>query len=143
MVRWPRKAEFQDFIEVLQEGDYTVGKYLPRIDDNWYEVIASCVGYVAETSHYDEEATFMDICARLLYKIAKRHELGDGNKRSSVIALYLFCLINDYYIIDPAVIKQLAKRVASTKGRMNEALMRKRLVSVLEQTIEKAPEDLD
>jgi death-on-curing family protein len=136
MVSYPSKQDFQVFIKVLQEGNYPIKRYLPPIDKEWYEVVSSCVQYAEHTSHY-EKLTFAETCARLLYKVAKRHELGDGNKRSSVMVVFLFCLVNDYHLYSPAIIKQLAKRAASTKGRMNETIIRKRLANVLKKVIKK------
>ena len=133
-VNYPNEAQLRLFATELKSGEYRVSKYLPPIDENWYATIGSCIAYVEQTAHY-EDTTFMEVCARLLYKVAKRHELGDGNKRSSVIALYLFCLVNDYIILSPALIKKQAKRIAATKGRANEAMMRKRIALVLEEII--------
>ncbi len=134
MIQYPTKRDFQIFIEVLREGDHPIKKYLPPINEGWYEAVSGCSEYVRHTSHY-ESLSFVETCAYLLYKVAKRHELGDGNKRSSVMAVFLLCLVNDYYILDPAIIKQQAKRVASTKGRHNERLLRKRVAVVLERHI--------
>lgn len=136
MVNYPSKEDFETFIDILQEGNYKIKKYLPPINKEWYEVVSGCVQYIEHTSHY-EKLSFAEICARLLYKVAKRHELGDGNKRSSVMAVFLFCLVNDYHVYSPAIIKQLAKRAASTKGRMNEVTMRTRLAKVLRKIIKK------
>ena len=135
---YPSKEDFHTFIQVLQEGNYSIKKYLPPINEQWYEVVSGCVEYVEHTSHY-EELSFSEVCARLLYKVAKRHELGDGNKRSSVIAVYLLCLENDYYISSPAIVKQQAKRAAKTNGSMNVSTLRKRLALVLEKIMEKIP----
>jgi prophage maintenance system killer protein len=131
---YPTKGDFKNFIEILQEGNYPVKKNLPPISEKWFEIISSCVDYVGTTAHY-EDLSLIEICSRLLYKVAKRHELGDGNKRSSVMAVYLFCVLNDYFIWKPAVIKQQAKRAAATKGRVNELVIRKRIATVLEKVI--------
>lgn len=142
MVSWPTESQLRGFIKALYENpSYTVSRYLPRIDDHWYESVMGCIQYVEHTSSYEDESSFIDICSRLLYKVAKRHELGDGNKRSSVMALYLFCILNDYFIVEPRIIKQQAKRIASTKGRDNEALMKRRVAAVLAGTILKMREE--
>lgn len=133
---YPSKTDLQNFIEILKEENYSVKKYLPPTSEKWYETVSNCIQYVESTSHY-ENLSFVEICARILYKVAKRHELGDGNKRSAVIAVYLFCILNDHYILKPLVIKQQAKRVATTKGRINETTMRKRIAKVLENILRK------
>lgn len=127
---YPDESDFRSFVGIIKASNFRIKKYLPPIDDKWYEVISECVQYVHTTEHY-EDLSFIEVCARILYKVAKRHELGDGNKRSSVMAVYVFCLLNDYYINDPQTVKKQAKRVAATKGRLNEATMRKRIALVL------------
>ena len=72
-----------------------------------------------------------------MYKIAKRHELSDGNKRSAVIAVYLFCILNkeSFTIDDPEQLKNQVKRIAKTKGRLNEKMMRDRVADSLKEII--------
>ena len=71
----------------------------------------------------------------MLYKIAKKHDLGDGNKRSAVMCTFIFCFLNDYAVISPAKLKAEAKRIASTKGRKNEEIMKKRVAKNLESIL--------
>lgn len=135
---FPDENDLRIFVEILQKGNYAITKYLPPISEDWFSVVSACIAYVRDTSTY-EPCSFVGCCSRLLYKIAKRHELGDGNKRSSVIGVYLFCLLNNYRITDPTTLKQQAKRVAMTKGRLNEELMRQRVTAVLETIIVPRP----
>ena len=132
---YPDKGDFLIFIDLIRDSNYAVRRFLPPISEEWFELISNCVVYVEQTSSYENNLSFHEVCARILYKVAKRHELGDGNKRSSVMAVYLFCLLNDYSILKPEIIKQQAKRAAKSKGRMNEELMRGRIASVLEKVI--------
>lgn len=132
---FPDETDLRIFIRFLRERNTTITRYLPSIDEEWYRIVIDCINYVRDTSHY-EECTVIECAARILYKIAKRHELGDGNKRSSLMGVYLFCLLNDYYILDPAAIKEQAKRIAKTKGRSNEELIRKRVAEKLKEVIE-------
>ncbi|MBC7981661.1 type II toxin-antitoxin system death-on-curing family toxin [Candidatus Parcubacteria bacterium] len=130
-----KEKDFRDIIHILQNGKFDMKKYLPPVGERWYKVVTECSDYVTSTSHYEGEANFYDICARLLYKIVKKHELHDGNKRTAVISVYLFCLMNDYLILNPEDIKKLAKRIASTKGGDNEIMIRKRISKSLEGVI--------
>lgn len=58
--------------------------------------------------------------AHVLYKICKNHYFIDSNKRSSLIVLYLFCIINGYAITcSPEVIKKLAEDTAMIEGSQN------------------------
>jgi len=134
---YPTKSDFEFFVGLLTEENYPIAKYLPPVNKNRYQSVDECVRYVEETAYYDP-CTIYEECARLLYKITKKHELADANKRSAVIAVYLFCVLNDYVISDPEELKRQAKRIASTRGRVNENLLRKRVASNLQDIVERA-----
>jgi death-on-curing family protein len=129
------EQDLRAFIRVIQNGNYEIKKYLPPITENWYKTVSECSDYINSTAHYEKDLSFREMAARLLYKIVKKHELRDGNKRSGVIATYLFCIINDHLILKPGGIKNLAKKIASTKGRTNEPLIRKRVAKSLANII--------
>jgi len=131
---YPNEDDFRVFIDILNKGNYTIKKYLPYIDDEWYKVVLSCVNYVKDTSRY-ENLDIYEVTSKILYKVSKKHELGDGNKRSGVISVVLFCLVNDFYIKNPAYLKNLAKRIAKTRGRINEDLLRERIAKCLKSTM--------
>ncbi|MFZ4500246.1 MAG: type II toxin-antitoxin system death-on-curing family toxin [Minisyncoccia bacterium] len=124
---YPEKEDIELFVQVLREGKYTINKYLPRTDARWFTVVSECIDYVRHTSSYENDCTLHEVAARILYKIAKRHELEDGNKRSAVIGVYLFIVVNDHYMIYPNGVKYQAKRVAATKGRVNEEIIKDRV----------------
>jgi len=129
---YPHKKDLQQFIEIIRDKKYPIGKYLPSTDADWYSAISECIEYVEHVSHFNKDSLLHDAAATLLYKIAKRHELGDGNKRSAVIVVYIFYILNDYFISDPKELKVQAKRIASTKGRKNEDVIKKRIAKSLE-----------
>lgn len=131
---YPDRDDMEFFVRLLKDGNYSVSKYLPSIDDYWYEHIGHCIDYVQMVAQY-EPCEFHECAARLLYKIAKRHELGDGNKRSSVIAVYLFTILNDKFVTNPRRLKEEAKRAARSKGRENETLIRSRIMKELQEII--------
>lgn len=120
------------FVSVLNEGEYPIKKYLPHIDEEWYDMVSECMNHFKNSSAYEQELSIYEMAAKILYKIAKRHELGDGNKRSAVIAVFCFCLVNECAVISPQKLKQLAKRIASTRGRNNEELIKRRVARDLE-----------
>lgn len=128
---YPDDDDFRIFIGVIKSDQYPISKYIPAIDNNWYKTICDCVDYVRNTAHYEQNAELQDCAARMLYKVAKRHELGDGNKRSAIIAVYLFVMLNGYYCGDPAALKREAIRAARSKGRTNEEMIRKRIARVI------------
>lgn len=123
---FPNRKDIEFFVDLIQKGNYSIKKYLPKIDENWFAAISDEMMYIEQTCMYEPNLEVHEILAKIIYKVAKRHELSDGNKRTSVIAAYLFCLLNDYYIKSPKAMKNLAKRIARTKGRKNEDLMRRR-----------------
>jgi len=132
-ISYPNEAAFRLFIDLISREDskHKIKKYLPHINDEWYKIITDCMYYIQYTSQYEREQSCPELAAKILYKIAKRHELGDGNKRSAVIGVYLFALINDYLIGDPQKLKIQAKRAALTKGRKNEDMIKKRITASL------------
>lgn len=132
---YPDRDDFKLFVEILREKPYRISKYLPHTDEEWLDIIVDAVSYVAGTSQYIENTDFYQSAARLLYKVAKRHELNDGNKRSAVIATYLFCIVNDWSIKDPAGLKQEAIRAARSRGRQNEAMICNRIAEALKEII--------
>lgn len=138
---YPNEDDLRYFISLITGTGYRIKKYLPKVSDEWYKKVSECIEYVEHTSEYEGEKSIEEISARLLYKIAKRHELGDGNKRSAVICVFIFCLLNNYYIINPQIHKDQAKRAASTKGRTNEEAMKKKISDVLKSNMEILPEE--
>ncbi|MEX0910477.1 MAG: type II toxin-antitoxin system death-on-curing family toxin [Candidatus Paceibacterota bacterium] len=97
------------------EGENPVLKLsLPTIDEQWYERVIDILDMV-QMSYY--ESNIHDKAAIIFYKIIKTHNYIDGNKRSSIIVVYLFYLINGYYIPKSASIRKLAKDIANSKGR--------------------------
>lgn len=136
-VVYPTAQDFKNFVQIVQSGEYKIKKYLPSVSEEWFVYIAECIEYVQMTEKYEVSTDFHNICARILYKVAKKHELTDANKRTSVIAVYLFCLLNDYWITSPQELKNQARRIASSKGRNNEALMEKRVAMILREIIVK------
>lgn len=124
---YPTRTDLEDFVRILQTNKFRVSKYLPHIDEEWFDIIDDCVRYVENTARYEGGRNFHDCCARLLYKVAKRHELHDGNKRSAVITIFIFAVLNDHAVITPSNLKDQARRAAATKGRRNEELMKRRI----------------
>lgn len=136
---YPTEEDLRIFTSILKTGKYKISKYLPHTDEEWITIINDAVRYVEHTSQYHDETSATVCCARLMYKIAKRHELHDGNKRSAVIVGYIFLILNDYGIKDAPTLKQEAIRAARSKGRGNEAMICKRIASSLDAVVVKLP----
>lgn len=78
VIYYPVESDFRLFVSILQNGNFHIKKYLPSIDEDWFKLICDCVNYVRDTSIYEENLSIHEVTARLLYKVSKRHELGDG-----------------------------------------------------------------
>ncbi|MBY0539005.1 type II toxin-antitoxin system death-on-curing family toxin [Patescibacteria group bacterium] len=131
---FPTQSDFKLFFEVLRDGEYKIKKYLPSIDADWFRIVSDCLEYVEGTAKY-EECSFHELVARLLYKVVKRHELGDGNKRTSVIVTYLFCLVNGHAVTSAKDLKAQAKRAARSKGRVQEDALKKKIAETLKEFV--------
>lgn len=132
---FPEEADLRLFVQLITSTRYKISRYVPATSDFWFETIFDCVSYIKSTAHYESDSDIYEVIARLLYKIVKRHELGDGNKRSAVIAVYLFCLLNDYAVTNARALKNEATRVARSRGRANENLIRKRIAKCLKKFV--------
>lgn len=133
MITYPERTDLEVFVRIITDDKYTISAYLPKISKDWYEVVCDCLDYVRTTSAYTSSLNIHDCAARLLYKIAKRHELADGNKRSAVITVFLFYMLNDYVVQEPEKLKEEARRAARSRGRKNEDMIRRRISDVLSQ----------
>jgi len=133
---YPTREDLEWFTVVLRENKFTISKYLPPVSEDWFDSVMSCINYVQQTSAY-ESNTLHGEATKLLYKVAKAHDLADSNKRSALMTVILFCLLNDHRITEPAELKKQAKRIAKTKGRLNEMVMRRRVSSVMSSILEK------
>ncbi len=128
---YPSRTDLELFVGAILKGHNPIEKFLPSTGEAWLSTVSDCIAYVAATDDYAAPGSFLDAAARLLYKCVKKHELADGNKRSAVIAVYLFALLNDYEVKNPEDLKRIAKGVASTKGRANEGAVCARLATNL------------
>lgn len=118
---YPTRRDLELFVRAILKSGNPIGEFLPSTSGTWLSAVSDCIEYVSSTDGYTPPATIFEAAARLLYKCVKKHELTDGNKRSAVIAVYLFVSLNDHEVTDPAELKRIAKGVARTKGRANES----------------------
>ncbi|MCA9363022.1 hypothetical protein KC851_01760 [Candidatus Kaiserbacteria bacterium] len=133
-MQYPSEEDFRGFVKVIQKEEFTITKYLPAISDDWYISVAECIKYAESTNPYLNLDVVQE-AARILYKIVKKHDLADSNKRSAVIGVFLFLLLNDHAVLDPERLKSEAKRIAKTKGRKNEDLIINRVTESLSEFV--------
>lgn len=114
---YPTREQLRWWIEDLKGEDALLRLSLPLVDNDWYERVLEIIGLV-QMPLYNTD--LHKKAAIIFYKIAKAHNYIDGNKRSSIVVLYLFYLINRHYILSSSAndIKSLAKKVARSRGRV-------------------------
>jgi len=114
---YPDKEVLQRWVELLEQPTFVLHRYLPPIDEGWITTILATFDllqfiYYSDSFHYK--------AAHMFYKICKNHYFIDSNKRSSIIVLYLFCIINGYIITcPPEAVKTLAEKTAMIQGSSN------------------------
>lgn len=80
---------------ILVSSFENLSKFLPNFDLHWAKVIEG--DFILCQMNPDRE-DIHKTSARLFYRIIKNHHFVDGNKRSALIALYLFIYTNSYEI---------------------------------------------
>lgn len=130
---YPDKELINDWMEYLADENQSLKLKLPVIDDGWSDHILSIME-LCRIPYYP--ASIADKAAHIFYKIIKNHNYIDSNKRSAVVIVYLFLLINNFtlkeairYRSKDCTIQACAKKVADTRSSMH-----KRTVKELGQT---------
>jgi len=79
--------------------------------------VESMLQRAQNVAHYEETQDFVRLAATLGFAIAEGHVFNDGNKRTALIAVDVFCDINDYDVL--ALPLEFADRlVAIASGAM-------------------------
>ena len=111
-VEYPADEDLHLWVEALSKTG--LAKYLPIIDDVWYEQMVSCLQVTA--LHPVGKTDACGAGAMLFHKITKNHYRIDGNKRSAVICTYLFFVVNRLDLdLLPDELYELARRVADSE----------------------------
>lgn len=132
--KFPQRRDFADLVRELKERRPGTA-YLPNMDAAWIGAMADAASYVEATERFSPSPTIGAACARLLYKVVKKHALSDGNKRSAVIAVLFLAEMNGYDFASPSVLEEQAKRVARSRGRSNESLICGRVAAELDRSL--------
>lgn len=113
-VRYPTDKDLRLWVGALSKT--WLVKYLPGMDDGWYEQMISCFQVTA--LHPTGKADACGAGAMLFHKITKNHYRVDGNKRSALICTYLFFVVNRLDLdVHPDELYELARRVADSDER--------------------------
>lgn len=127
---YPSRRDIELWLELLQSEDINLGLKLPVVDKEWINEILSIIErcrfpYFSGSIH--------NRAANIFYKIVKNHNYIDSNKRSGIVILYLFYLVNDHMLIRKEMkyngskidIEEMAKRVARSSSSRHENTVKK------------------
>lgn len=112
---FPTQNNLKEFIALVISYEGFLAPLLPSTSDFWLESMIDMVEVCRIRVKFKEidEVDIYKFAACLFLKIATKHEMSDGNKRSAVIMLYFFLIINDKYEvlsdIDPWKFREIAK----------------------------------
>ena len=110
-------------LEVSQEGDeYDNTNAFDFIDDEWFDEMYSKVELILRGSWYVGDGSFEHRVASVMVAINVGHMLQNGNKRSSILVLFVLCLLNGSALLDCSkdAILDLAKNVAKAGNDKKE-----------------------
>lgn len=108
-----------DFLELYEE-EYNqkyltdiFGAFLPTEKELWAQQMVSAQQTV-QTRVRMVGGDVHEAAARLMFGIVKGHKLADGNKRSSILCMIGFYVLNNYDVIfDPEDLYNKAKELAA------------------------------
>ncbi len=123
MIEYPDQYFLDWWIEYIQEESSNIflKKYLPKTDKEWVNRVLGVISHIKMQQEHGYIPTELHaIGSNIFYKINKAHNEIDGNKRSSIIVIYLYYLLNDYAILKAEDLRFMAKDIAKSKGRRNQ-----------------------
>jgi hypothetical protein len=119
---YPNRRQLEAWISDLSGSDPLLKLSLPMTDAKWYDDILGLVDLI-QLPGYRKEVHCQ--AANLFYKVIKDHTLIDGNKRSGIVVVYLFYLVNGFILLPGAEIKKQAKRIAGSSSKNHEKWIKK------------------
>lgn len=129
-ITYPHRSTLELWIQILTDEDNTFKLSLPSIDEGWYQ----CMMDVVQRCEYSYSERELHLrAAELFYNTNKAHNFIDGNKRSSILIVYLFHIINDYEITSRLNIRDLAKKLAKSHGRTQHDVWIKKIRKCFEE----------
>ena len=148
MLTFPDEEMLRFWISSIKqhpEAFREVSDYLPLTNRHWVSRMANVFSRVEYKYHANQAIKDVSgAAADVFYNIIKLHAEIDGNKRSALICIYLFIivnLINTSYNND-AFSKQgafkmykMAKRIAKSKGNQYEKTHKKRLAKEFKELL--------
>jgi death-on-curing family protein len=127
---FPDRGDIDSWVSYLtddKEDEFkrTMKPHLPIIDEGWKKGVADAIELTQLNTSLGGD--LHRCAASIFYKIVKRHSYIDGNKRSAIIATYLYYFVNDHFLFPPGDLRKMAKRIARSKGSRQESNWLKKL----------------
>jgi death-on-curing family protein len=113
-VVYPTRKILEFWIDLLSRENHILKISLQQTDTYWFDSMMNVIARV-ESSYSQPQLHIRG--AELFYNTNKAHNFLDGNKRSSILIVYLFYIINGYRITSNLNIRTLAKELAKSHGR--------------------------
>lgn len=124
---YPDDTTLKLWINILRNPSNTspikrLSDYLPLVNEQWYERVMGTVSLVEMISYFPK--SLHGRASHIFFKIVENHSHIDSNKRSAIITVYLFFIINGYMFSgDPEKVRQLAKGIAAREYIGNQELI--------------------
>lgn len=116
---FPKEKTVRAFIEFIKsmEADF-LQQHLPSCDEEWYKIVTDCYEQI-QLPYFN--GNVVNVTSYIFYKLCKNHRLADGNKRTAVIATFLFLYENDYItMFSSDTMARLARVIAESNPRESE-----------------------
>ncbi|MEI7765654.1 MAG: type II toxin-antitoxin system death-on-curing family toxin [bacterium] len=113
---YPDKDLIKYWIELLRSKNYTLKTRLPITDEEWFSIVEETIERIK--IQYIEGVHSK--ASHLFFYLNKNHNFIDGNKRTTIVVIYLFYLVNNYTIISSGRLEELAKKLAKSHGSRNK-----------------------
>ena len=122
MIYYPTELDLRGWVGFLQTRTSKLTPYLPHIDEEWYSAVLDTIEQV-RLPYIKNDLNAK--AANIFFKIVENHRRIDNNKRSAVVAIYLFYLLNDKVFEggNPEIIRILAKVIAKRRYADNPECM--------------------
>ncbi|MFH2232614.1 MAG: hypothetical protein ABII13_05620 [Patescibacteria group bacterium] len=116
-VEYPDLTMIRAWYFMLKENDeFQKAFYLPAIDGAWCEQMLSA--FQTTAIRPDCRTNIKQAAACVFYKITKNHYRVDGNKRSAVICIFFFFLVNGFWLNMPSIeLYELSRELAMSKSQ--------------------------
>ncbi|MEI7688564.1 MAG: type II toxin-antitoxin system death-on-curing family toxin [Candidatus Nomurabacteria bacterium] len=115
-IYYPKKSVIELWVKMLRSENPILNIRLPITDEKWLEEIVNTI----ERIKINYIAGIHSKAGHLLFYLDKNHNFLDGNKRTTIIVVYLFYFINGFEVTSGNRFRDLVKKVARSHGSRNK-----------------------